>query len=83
MCTFNISIDDELAAQAKANFDGEQALVDWMRTSIQALLRERLSQRQVEDLTAKRQAIDNLMGVLGPDTGSDYRKMYYEEKYGK
>lgn len=82
MCTFNISIDDELAAKARAGFEGEKAFVEWMRNCIQTMLHERLALNEADGKATKQEALDSLMGILGPDTGVDYRKMYYEDKYG-
>lgn len=84
MCTYNISINDMLAQQARSAFIDDNALKDWMQKQLEIALNLLLERKAMANNDAPRvkHSHDDLMGILSKAPQKDYKRMHLSEKYG-
>lgn len=88
MCTYNISITDSLAQQARASFGSNEVMSMWMQQQIEHLLvqyvmKEKSRKQKRTDSVSHKHALSEFRGILdSKDSVSQVREDYISEKYG-
>lgn len=87
MCTYNISINDNIMQKAVSSFNSERAMQSWIQQNIELLLLQHLAQVEAVKVHAqsnpKTHALSAFRGILQSDKSpAMVREEYIEEKYG-
>lgn len=80
MCTFNISLDDQLVNTARSTFLNMEGMTTWMENQITVLLRKHAMSLEGTSVRESRK-YDALMGVISMDGDKDYKRIHLREKY--
>lgn len=87
MCTYNISINDNIMQKAVSSFNSERAMQSWIQQNIELLLLQHLAQVEATKVhvktNPKTHALSAFRGILQSDKNpAMVREEYIEEKYG-
>lgn len=88
MCTYNISIADSLAQQARETFGNNEDMSMWMQQQIEHLLiqyvmKEKSRKQRKADSVNHKHALSEFRGILeSKESFSKVREDYISEKYG-
>lgn len=87
MCTYNISINDNLLQRAQGAFGSTESMRAWIQKKVETLLMQHIAEAETRDEVAKStpkvHALSEFRGILKSDQIPDVvREEYIEEKYG-
>ena len=64
MCTYQITIDDQLASQAEAVMSGKASLSTWLQKQVEELLRSRVSGNAIRRISRRNVLSDEALAQL-------------------